>query len=348
MALRLLADHPLPAGSTELKLSPTGRSWLARGYDVEGDPAAGLRERLVVGSVSGVEHRHQALDLVLLDDERLLALHERTGGLALVSGRHDPSAPEEWRHALPALVSPRLRIDRVAGVWQVAGVEAGAGQLVRFVGDLAGHPPREDRWPPADQASQWLVATGPAALGVDYTLGEEDWLEGEEGPGIDEASSVWWLLAGLAGGTGTRVVTLDANGSHLLLESQLMVQCDEPPPGVGAFVCRAHDGERTWLWSVDPSREQPRLLGVVGGFAAPPDRAGPGGLMLAHEGRGQSLYRLGEAGPVRLDWPEASDDSRWVLDVSSFAEGVGVLVTAADGDPRLRLYTPDDSVPTRD
>jgi hypothetical protein len=346
VALRLVAEHPLPRGSTWLSLSSTGRSWLTHRYPLAEEPGA-PRERLVVGSVGGDEHRLHALEVALLDDERLLALVEDASGLALVCGPHDPSAPEEWRHDLPALVSPRLAVDPATGVWQVAGIEAGSGELVRLGGDLGGQPNREDRWPAADLVGQWLVSAGPTALGVGFALEGADEMTGDESD-LEGASSVWWLLAGLAGGGGTRLHALDSDGSRPLLDSQLMVQCDEPPPGVRAFVCRAHDGERTWLWSVDPSPGRQHLLGVVGGFAAPPHPAGPGGLVLAHEGRGQSLYRLDEAGPVRLDGLEARDDSRWVLDASSFAEGVGVLVAGADGSTRLRLYRPDDSVPPRD
>lgn len=64
--------------------------------------------------------------------------------------------------------------------------------------------------------------------------------------------------------------------------------------------------------------------------------------MVAHGGMKQSLYRLDEAGPVRLDRPEVSVTSRWVVDVAGFAEGMGVVVTAADGGSRLRLYGEDE------
>ena len=339
VALRLVAEHTLPRGSTQLSLSSTGRSWLTRGYDSDGDSGAPLRERLVVGSVDGNEHHRHALDVVLLDDELLLELDQSPSGLALVCGPHDPAAPEEWRRALPALIASRLAVDPAGGVWQVSGVESGSGELVRLRGDLEGHRSSEDRWPAADLAGQWFVSEGPMALGVGFVLEDADEMTEDESD-FGGASSVRWLLAGLAGGTGTRLLALDADGPHPLLESQLVVQCDEPPPGVSAFVCRAHDGERTWLWSVDPSEERRHLLGVVDGLVAPPNLAGPGGLVLAHESRGQSLYRLGEAGLVRLAGLEGSDDSRWVLAASSYAEGVGVLVTGANG-PRLRLYRPE-------
>jgi hypothetical protein len=343
VALRLLAEHALPTNSSELRLSPSGRSWLTRGYDHAVAPGDGPRLRLVVGSASGVEHRHDALDVALLDDERLLALQESGSGLALVCGRHDPAGPEEWRQALPALVTPRLAVDRAAGVWQVAGDEARSGALVRLRGDLAGHPPREDRWPADDLVSQWLVSAGPTALGVGYAFDEEGDLGAPAA--LADAPAVWWLLAGLAGGEGTRLLALDADGPRPLLDSQLMVQCDEPPPGATAFVCRAHTGDRTALWSIDPAGESRHLLGVVGGFAGPPRPAAPGGFVVAHEGMKQSLYRLDEAGPVRLDRPEVSGTSRWAVGVAGFAEGVGVVVTAADGGSRLRLY--DESAGTR-
>jgi heat shock protein HtpX len=345
VALRFLTEHPLPVSTAELRLSSSGRSWLTRGYDRDDDRGAVPRPRLVVGSVRGVEHAHHALDVALLDDERLLALHESASELALVCGRHDPSGPEEWRLALPTLVSPRLAVDRATGAWQVAGVEPTSGELVRLQGDVAGHSPHEYRWPADDRAGQWLVSAGPTALGVGYAFNEEDV---EEPAALADAAGLWWLLAGLSGDVGSRVLALDADGSRPLLDSQLMVQCDEPPPGLTAFVCRAHAGERTSLWSVDPSVRQQRLIGVVAGFAGAPRPAASGGLVLTQEGRGQALYRLGEAGLVRLDRPHASGESLWIVDAVGFANGVGVVVAESAGRSRLRLYARDDSVPTRD
>jgi hypothetical protein len=168
---------------------------------------------------------------------------------------------------------------------------------------------------------------------VDLGLEEGDWLE-EDSSAVEAVSGLWWLLAG---DTGTRLFALDAGASRPLLDSQLMVQCDEPPPGVRPFVCRAHDGERSWLWSVDPASGQRLLLGTLAGLATAARPAARGGVVLVHEGRGQSLYRLADSGPVLLERPEGTDTS-WVLDATGFAEGVGLLVAGADRRPLLRLY----------
>jgi hypothetical protein len=337
VALRFVAEHPLPADTTTLSLSPSGRSFLTRGYDWDQQRDAAPRERLVVGALDGTEHPRPGLDVALLDDERILTLVEDADGMALVCGPHDPSGPEEWRRALPELATPRLAVDRAGGVWRVAGVVVDSGQLVRVVGDLDGRLLGENRWPAADLAGQWLVSTGPTALGVGLSF--EDWEEADDVSVPAALSSLWWLLVGLSGENGGTVFTLDADGPRPLLDSQLMVQCDEPPPGPVSFVCRAHGGERTSLWGVDPSTGERRLLGVIGGFATPPRPAAVGGLVLTHEGRRQVLYRLGPEGPVRLDRPEASDGSRWILDAAGFTGGVGVLETGDDGGPRLRLYS---------
>jgi hypothetical protein len=331
VALRLRAEHPLPAGSTALSLSPSGRSFLTRGYD----PARDHRERFVVGAVGGPRHPRVGLDVTLLDDDRLLALEEGATGLALVCGPHDPSEPEVWRHDLPTLISPRLAADPGSGVWRVVGIEPDSGELVRLVGGLGGQAPRTDRWPAADLVGEWLVSAGPAALGVGLPF--EDDGQNDELSTLDSVSGLWWLLAGLPGGGGATVFTLDGPGPRALWDSQLMVQCDEPPPTQRLFVCRAHAGERTSLWSVDTSSGERHLLGVIGGFATPPRPAAVGGLVLTHEGRRQRLYRLGREGPVRLDRPD--DGSPWILDAAGFTGGVGLLETGTDGGPRLRLYS---------
>jgi hypothetical protein len=217
----------------------------------------------------------------------------------------------------------------------VAGVEPNSGELVRLVGDLGGESLREARWPATDLAGQWLVSAGPAALGIGFSF-EEGW--DNDVSAFETFSGLWWLLAGLSGGGGGTVFTLDADGPRPLLDSELMVQCDEPPPGQVPFVCRAQAGDRTALWSIDPSTEERHLLGVIGGFATPPHPAAVGGLVLTHEGRRQVLYRLEREGPVRLDRPEVSDGPRWILDAAAFTGGVGVLETAGGGGPRLRFY----------
>jgi Zn-dependent protease with chaperone function len=333
VALRLVAEQPLPEQSRTVSLSPTGCSWVARGYDPDANPGTFLAERIVVGSAHGTEQRYEALDVVLLDDERLLALREHERGLALVCGPHDPSAAVEWRHPLPGLSSPRLAVDVESGAWRVVGVDPDGEELLRLVGNLEGDPPEATRWSITRLSSQWVVGAGPAALGVDLGPEEGDW-PGEDGSAVKAVSGLWWLLAGEA---GTRLLALDAGGHRPLLDSQLRVQCDEPPPGVRAFVCRAHDGQRSWLWSVDPVSGERQLLGAVQGFAMPPRPAARGGVLLVHEDRGQSLYRLANAGPVRL---RRGEDPRgaWALDATGFAEGVGLLIAGAQRRPRLRLY----------
>jgi heat shock protein HtpX len=339
--LRLVGEYELRSRGADLSLSASGRSWVTRRWDHGDGREAPPRSRLLVGSATGAVHEYRALAVALIDDSELLALSESDGGLVLCRRPHDPARPEEWRRDLPPLSAPRLQVDATTQVWRVVGVDRRSRELVRLEGGPAGALSREDRWSAAPIEGQWLASSGPIALGVSYGFDASE----EEG-GTPMAAPLTGLLAALSGGGGTRLAALDASGARPLLESQLTVQCDEPPLGPTTFLCRASDGSRTSFWSLDPASGRRALLGTVAGFAWPPRPAAVGGVALVQEGLRQDLYELDEDGLVQLDRPDAARASRLAQAAAPFDGGVGVLVPGPNGHGRLLLYARETGAAT--
>ncbi len=332
LTLERIDEETLPVTSGQLALSPSGRTWAIRQFEmVDGDrPPV---HRMIVGS-EGREHRYEASDLVPLDDERLLVLFQDGERPAVELRPHPPEAPALWRADLePLLEGAQLAADPETGRWRVTGTDPETGAFVRVSGREDGAFTVE-RWGLEREGAAWVAGDGPAVLGIAPLLDDMDELL-ETSP--DEDSPVLaWLLAGATGaGFGSRVLSLDAHGAREISESQLFVQCDSPPPGGGPPLCRANDGARTGLWRVDPASGERHAAALVHGFAWPARAQGERWLFLVNAGTRQHLDLLEGDRLVRLDTGVARS---WIQAVAGYEGGVGVLVSDTSGRSRLQRY----------
>jgi hypothetical protein len=331
-----LDERALPASSGSLQLSPSGASWAVHHME-QGSMGEAPVQRIIVGSSDGREHSYEASTVLLIDDDRLLALFHAEEDPALELRPHDPSAPALWRVELdPLMAGAELAVRRATGRWRVSGTDPDSGDFVRTTGGLDGSFTVE-RWSPGRDAAAWVASDGPAVIGIASRNEAADALA-ENGLGED-SPALWWLLAAPWGPLpGSRVVSLDAGGASELYTSDLFVQCDAAPPGRTHPLCRSHDGSRTALWRVDPVEGGRQTLAVLEGYAWPAVSWETDWLVLFSAGTRQDLYRVGDEGLTRLDIGEGTP---WVQAVAGYEGGVGLVVLESGQRSRLlRLARP--------
>ena len=165
LALELIDEQTLPAQGGQLELSPSGDSWAIHRFELGGAGGAPVHG-MIVGSKGGGSHRHEASDLVLLDDRRLLAFFEDGERPAVELRPHDPDAEAVWRVELEPLVEGALiAADPATGRWRVSGTHAESGLVVRVAGERDGTF-TVARWDPEPEGAVWVIGEGPAVLGI--------------------------------------------------------------------------------------------------------------------------------------------------------------------------------------
>ena len=320
IAVQPTRETRIGSAAMQLRFSPSASRFAIRPLEAEADGEPRAVRRLSVRSFSGPEREIEAEDVRFLNDLRVLALVQVPAGLELRAVSLDDARDVSWSQALPDVRAPRLEVDTGIGLWRVTGMEPDGRATVVIGGRLneggfAGH-----RWallPESDTGAPLPpVASERAALVVRVHLetGAMPALMPAPAPWVPLRSEVWALAPGTP---------------RLVATSGLDLRCVDPPIDHAdtKFVCLAHDGRRTVLWTVDARSGHLDPMASLPGriFALQP---APGGKLLgwAEEGLVQVDVARGEA--VRLQLPPAAERP---TELSPAGDSLGALALTPGG-----------------
>lgn len=261
--LEQIREVDVPATVSELWLSPRGTSFAVATVAPRADERyrpPGATEFLASagdGSLSSI----RALAVGFLDEDRLAVLEEDRGRMVLrVVPLSNPSSGAVV-HEMPLLSGPRLWTSADSGAWRVLGqAMEDHDELIALEGKLDSDEIEERHYPLE------------GGEGASVTTGRQGWA----------LSTFYELFQNPRWGSASPFLyafTL-SSGSHMVVElrvgrpgdaprsigkTALLPTCLSGPPGEPRFFCTASDGERTGVWSFEPTSGSWEPLGFVSG-----------------------------------------------------------------------------------
>jgi Zn-dependent protease with chaperone function len=284
-----LAEHRFRGPASELRLSPSGRTFAVRTWDDEDEG----RSRFRAGG-EGVEAREiEAFDLRFVDDGHVLLLSNQPDARWEVTLLPLAATEPAWSVDLGGILGPQLEV--AAGRWRVTGADHRAGEARVFSGALRGGLPAETRFalpkgPPGQLA---LGARG----GVSF---RPDLSRLQRGSAMLRWLPLVWGVSGSLFDTETVLLTPEGPSSLGLSATEL--QC-VPPALDGPIFCLAYDGARTTVWEIDPESRRKEPWGAVPGRLAA-WLAVDEHILATSVSLGTMLVRPGGRSYSRLPWGE--------------------------------------------
>jgi heat shock protein HtpX len=246
-------EFELPFYAATVRLSPGGV--YAAGQDVgrqhgdEGESSTFEVGRLGHGFVSV-----NADDLVFLDDERVLTVHETDEG-SEVDARlvTQPDVPV-WRLPVAGVFGARLAIERRTNRWRIVGWNE-EHQIVRARGSIGAGNVELTRWPSPIDRRTWRMAV--AASETEAFVVETQY----DVSAIESLSIRTFMALMNPGRTVSRFWHVGREGPADLGTSRIAAECLPDVRLDERLVCNAYDGTRTHIVALDPAT---RAIGGVG------------------------------------------------------------------------------------
>jgi heat shock protein HtpX len=306
-----LATQTVNGSFSTVRLAPGGTHFVLTGeYEAEDDDASAAPRplRFVAGAFDGWQREIRALDVVVIDDERLLIL-DRERGSSVLRAEDLRSGRTLWTLPLPDvdLSSVSAAPD---GRWR--GFARRGRQFERVEGRVGSSP---------FATTRWTVASGTQSY-LDMPLNDG-------GSGALALASVWHEPSFTSIVTDwretRRLLHVDGTSTTEIATSHLRVYCTTPPLDVTGSVCVSFDGRASRLWRVDLTSGELDPLGetrhMLWGISQPSQH------LLAGIANGRPVMTAMDAQTVVTLAP---DKRCWAIDVAVSRE----LVVAAcpDGD----------------
>jgi heat shock protein HtpX len=312
--------------ATSLEVSPTGESYAVAQFRPARRSGASGNRYFIGRFGAGTPRVSDALQVVPLDDETVLALDLRgTDSLELraegVAADSSGAARVRWRQVIRASELPRLLVDRPRHAWIVLGRVEGDREIVVTTDTIGGRRPRSYRW------------SGPSS----QDLGE---LTGQPLVAFEDGSAISLALSptpNAAGGVATTLLLMasqqwelrriGSSGERLLADIDGVPTCGSELDAHGV-ICAERSPSRTRLWRIgaataEPAGDLPASLQAVHPLGA--------GRVAAVERFGSRLavVDLGSGRALRLtlpaDDPRTGTNARWTSDVVATGDYVVVL-----------------------
>lgn len=359
--LHLVREIPVAGRVYDLRLAPSGARVAAlvvpdQKYGGSEKSAGGFRVEMADGGLATIE----ALDLAFLDDERVAVLrHEPSGefGLQVLELAGEPVT--EYAIEIEPATDPALRVDPLAGRWEVSGAALYEGRVWLLSGAIGGAAYRRSDWsfpgPDDSYITTFMANAGGSALAV------TTWFENGSFSGLlmslnpaaqNRLPSAIWAVGAAH---HARLVTTLSN-----------LSCAEPLAGQQDFICfSTHPGSETAVWSVDALSEQVRYVASVPGeyYEA---TLGEGGVLLLNSyysrpalvelssGAAWTLNVPVRPGSERKSETAETNASDWLLDLlfgesepAVYYEALAIqgdmvaLAVAGGGSTEIRVYQID-------
>ena len=244
LSLTTISTRTVDGSFTSVSLAPDGDTFLlaANADDSESEDDLQSPRRYMVGASSGWSRSFEALQAVLVDANRLLAL-ERTAHGSRLRVDDVRSGREMWT----------LPID-AKDVWQIQAAPDGrwralrshGRQMTRIEGRVGSTDTHDTTWTIAasDGYAEGRFVDGPFALGLLRTWPQpllfwpyEDWRP------------------------TTRLVRVGVGSQTDIVRSRLSVDCPMSPIGVDEIICMSFDGRWSRFWRFDPRTGQRSAAG---------------------------------------------------------------------------------------
>ena len=256
---RFVDEFPVPAATSQLRISPDGRTVAALDRSEEGDVPSIFH----VGRAGSPLVPLPADDVLFADDEHLLLTTSDTRGTTVQTVRLDRPREVVWRQRVDDLFAPELSVNRAQRSWQLTGWTA-EEVMVRAEGPIGG--PRMDltRWPAAtagDAVVNAFTAAGPEALLVETHYGH----------GSITRLPLRLQLVLLSARTyrqETRYWRVQQNSRQQLGLSRLAADCHAGVLPADALACSAFDGTRTRFFGLRANGEVHGIGWIDGRFVA--------------------------------------------------------------------------------
>ena len=264
----ILSEFTVPFAADSLQLSPRGRlvAVLQETYDRRQD----VETIFHVGRVGERLTAVSADDLVFVDEERVLIVHDAGDGVELTEADARTVETPTWRMRIADLSDPQLSLDATAGRWRVLGWTDEHG-AVAVRGVLGSAEIRRQEWPDIETDDGW-----PESLAAS----DEDMLtvEAHYTPGLLQRCGLWRLSWLVQPDAETRFRFTSPAQEVSLLASRLDATCFAGALKGQHLVCSAFDGTRTRFISVDPASQRVSRLGWMDGRYTSTRRANNGWL----------------------------------------------------------------------
>jgi Zn-dependent protease with chaperone function len=333
---RLVGTVRIPGGALSLAASPNGSAYAVTQYrSPQRDEDASAR--YLIGRIAGVPPRSSnAMKVVFLDEETLLALEARgTDSLELRAERVTADAAGNitvlWRQRFAMMEQPQLIFDRTRGSWIVVGHGDGDWNLVLVTDTLGGSHPRIHR---NTSAATRQVGEMMAQPLVAFTDGSAIWstlahVRDARSPG----SSLMPLLLAMTGSPRWELRGTSGAAERFLAELEGFPSCAQEIDGRGTL-CIEHSPNVSRVWratsptTVSRVADLPPSLDIVHAEAS--DR------VAAAERFGSRVVVLdvNARKALRLTLPgdrARRAATRWTADVVARGSSLLVLTVGRDG-----------------
>jgi Zn-dependent protease with chaperone function len=244
VSLTTISQRTVDGSFTSVSLASDGNTFLlaadADEPESEDDPQS--PRRYLVGASSGWSRSFEALEAVLVDGNRLLAL-ERTAHGSRLRVEDVRSGREMW--TLPIDSKDFWQIQAAPdGRWRA--LRSHGRHMTRIEGRVGSTDTHDTTWTIAagDGYAEGRFVDGPFALGLISTWPQpllfwqyEDWRP------------------------TTRLVRVDIDSQEDIVRSRLSVDCPMSPIGVDEILCVSFDGRWSRFWRFDPRTGQQSAAG---------------------------------------------------------------------------------------
>lgn len=282
----------------------------------------------LVGPAGGPLVEVRATDLAFVNDEQVLTMEPRAGGIHLKTLRADSPGVRLWEHHVPGILTAQIATDAEGRRWQAVGFDGGR-RIVRvdgIVGDVS--PPQ--RWN-TDQPSGSLLAV--AASGAATVA-----VETHYAPAIPQSLGLWRLGAWLpVTSMESRIWSVSHSERFEIGTSHLDVRCASVRVGEPQIVCVTYEGTRSRFVAIDARNRTVSGIGLLPGRFFTGARVSGGWLPGWYDGSSVAV-RLETGEVIRV---ESGRDDFVLTEVSGTGLRVGAVLQNGSGS-KIRVYSLDE------
>jgi hypothetical protein len=239
---RMQGELRTPFYASQMHVSPRGRAVIVSSMDVE-DVAA--QSKWHVGRPSGRIVSSDADDLVFVDDDHILGVHDGSGDRAVVrlASVETPDIAL-WSQPVPALWSSTLSYRSAGRTWQLRGMSED-GSLVQIEGQLGTPTLSERRWSGLANGTLPLMT---AVSGSTALVVQTEYL-----PSFAQRTGLWRLALLLpAGRVQSRFSRMNNTANSEVQVTRFVSNCFSAPADTDRLLCSVFDGTRTRFAAIDP------------------------------------------------------------------------------------------------